>query len=86
MSKVYDLAVVVGAYDKGGETKKRYESVGVVMQGEKGMYILLNKTFNPAGVASEGSKIVISMFEPKDKDGAKDFSPMPTKSSGEIPF
>lgn len=85
MSKVYDLSVVVGTYQKGDETKKRYENVGVVMQGDKGMYILLNKTFNPAGVPGEGSRIIVSMFEPKDKDGARDPGPS-FSSKDEIPF
>lgn len=86
MSKVYDLKVAVGTYEKNGETKKNYENVGVVMKSEKGMYILLNRTFNPAGVPGEGSKIIISMFEPREKEMSQDFSPMPPKFRDEIPF
>lgn len=70
MKKVYDLAVKNGSYEKNGETKFRYLNVGCVMQGDKGMFILLEKKFNPAGVqigSKEGSSVLISMFEPKNK-------------------
>lgn len=69
MKKVYDLAVKNGSYEKNGETKFKYLNVGCVMQGDKGMFILLDKTFNPAGVIDEKGErsVLISMFEPKNK-------------------
>lgn len=71
MEKVYDLAVVVGTYQKGNETKNKYQTIGAVMKNDKGMFMFLNKSFNPAGISSkEGSEsIIISMFPPKQKDG-----------------
>ena len=64
--KTHDLAVKVGEYEKDGQKKAKYENVGVVLEGQHGQYILLKKTFNPAGVDSDGENIFISMF-PVDK-------------------
>jgi len=71
MSKKYDLSVKTGEYtDSSGVVKGRYQNVGVVMEGQNGPYILLNRTFNPAGVAGQADResIIISMFEPKQND------------------
>lgn len=69
--KVYDLAVTVGHYtDNAGTEKSRYQNIGVVLQKDDGgKFILLDRSFNPAGVPFDGSKgntILVSMFEPKD--------------------
>lgn len=66
--KLYDVTVVTGTYTKDGEQKSRYENVGSVWQGDNGQYMVMKRTFNPAGVPfKEGSdSIFLSMFEPKD--------------------
>jgi hypothetical protein len=71
MAKKYDLAVKVGTYEKNGETKNRYQNVGAVIEGERGPYILLDRHFNPAGIANPDnrSNVIISMFEPRDNSG-----------------
>jgi len=73
MGKKYDLVVKVGEYTDGqGQTKGRFKNVGVVMDGQNGPYILLDRTFNPAGVGGNDGResIIISMYEPK-QDGAQ---------------
>lgn len=83
--KKFDLAVKTGSYEKNGETKNRYQNVGVMIEGNNGPYILLDKTFNPAGIQDGKDKVLISMFEPKGK--AQDLGPEPSfDSNGEIPF
>ena len=75
MAKVkFNMAVKVGEYEKGSETKGRYENVGVVMEGDNGPYVLLKRSFNPAGVPNtdERDKIIISLFEPKQKEQPKE--------------
>jgi len=72
MGKKYDLVVKVGEYTDGqGQTQGRFKNVGVMMDGDKGPYILLDRTFNPAGVGgNEGREsIIVSLYEPKDNAG-----------------
>lgn len=72
MAKKYDLVVKVGEYTDGqGQTKGRFKNVGVMMEGQNGPYILLDRTFNPAGVSgNEGREsIIVSMYEPRDNAG-----------------
>ncbi len=69
MKKSKNLAVKVGEYTtKDGQTKGRYLNVGCIMEGDKGSFILLNKTFNPAGIQDGKESVIISMFEEKPKD------------------
>ena len=48
--------------ERDGQTKNKYQSVGVVMEGEKGPFIFLNKTFNPAGIQDGKESVIISML------------------------
>lgn len=69
--KTHDLAVKVGSYvDKDGNDKNRYQNVGCIMQSENGPFMLLNKTFNPAGVPNtdDRSSIIVSIFKDKPKE------------------
>lgn len=68
MAKKYDLVVKVGEYTDGqGQTKGRFKNVGVMMEGQNGPYILLDRTFNPAGVGGNDGResIIVSLYEPK---------------------
>ena len=69
--KKFDLVVKVGEYQKDGQTKARTVKVGVVMENDKGMYIIMDRTFNPAGVPNPDNKesIFISMYDAKPNDG-----------------
>lgn len=75
MSKQYDIAVKIGEYkDRAGNTKGRYLNVGAVIQGDKGPYIVIDRTFNPAGVPNPDnrSSVLLSLFEPKGEQQASD--------------
>jgi len=41
----------------------------VMMETDKGPYILLNRTFNPAGVPGDNDRdnIIVSLFEPRQE-------------------
>lgn len=68
-TKLFDLVVKTGEYtNRSGETKARYENVGAVMRNDNGQFVMLKRTFNPAGVPSQGDSILISMFEPRADD------------------
>ena len=75
--KVYDLSVKTGSYESNGETKNRWTNVGVVLATDDGArFILMDRTFNPAGVpydANKGNTVMVAMFEPRqDKQPAKE--------------
>lgn len=65
--KLYDVVVKTGEYQAGdGSMKGRYENIGVMMQGDNGPYLLLKRTFNPAGVVNSDGRdtLLVSLFEP----------------------
>ena len=94
MKKVYDLAVKTGSYqNKNGETKNRYQNVGSVMEGDNGQFIIMDRTFNPAGVPNPDNKssVIISMFAPREDNGSQSAQPQfadcaPADPSESIPF
>lgn len=70
MKRVKDLAVKVGSYTKDGKEKGRYLNIGTLMQDDKGgQFILLDRTFNPAGVvdASGKASVLVSLFDPQSQ-------------------
>ncbi|KHD88825.1 MAG: hypothetical protein OM95_06815 [Bdellovibrio sp. ArHS] len=74
MKKKYNLAVKTGEYQKDGQTKGRYQNVGAVMESEKGQFILLDKTFNPAGIQDGKNSVLIHMFEEKKEQNSDSFN------------
>lgn len=77
MKVLKELAVAVASYEdrNSGQTKNRYKNIGVLMEtesnGQVKRFLMLDRSFNPAGVPfkSGSDKILISMFDPKPKDG-----------------
>lgn len=71
MKKTHDLAVKLRSYtDRNGDTKNAYENVGSVMTNDDGSkFLLLKRTFNPAGVPNPDSRdtLVISIFPIKEQ-------------------
>lgn len=69
MRVVKELKVKTGEYtNRDGESKGRYLQIGVIMDGGDRQFMLLEKTFNPAGVEGKDGKIVVSMFDPQPKE------------------
>lgn len=71
--KLYDLVVKTGEYTNNqGETKGRYENVGSMMEGDNGPFLIMKRTFNPAGVANPDNKdsVIVSCFQPQDQQQA----------------
>jgi hypothetical protein len=67
--KIKDIAVKTGEYQdrSSGETKGRYLNVGALMKNEDGsVFILLQRTFNPAGVNSDRDTVLLSCFDLRD--------------------
>jgi len=94
MTKEYDLTVKIGTYQKDGETKNRYMNIGSVMKGEHGPFIIMDRTFNPAGVSNPENResLIVSMFKvkPKEDQGYQQASspdlPQPFQADSQIPF
>ena len=74
--KKYDCAVKVGEYRdrQTGETKSKWLNVGAVIQTENGHVLLLDRTFNPAGLPDPDPEnrgnVMISLF-PANRDSAQ---------------
>lgn len=91
-----DLAVVVDTYqDRDGNEKKRWKSIGKLMRNQNGDFLVMDRTFNPAGLPGQGD-IFISLFDPKPRQqsggsqgGGNYDAPPPSGSrdlEDEIPF
>lgn len=63
-----DLVVKVGEYTKDGAKKAKYKNIGVMLDGDNGPYLLLDRTFNLAGVLGDRDTVLVSIYEPKDKN------------------
>jgi len=85
--KLYDVTVKTGSYQKDGETKNRYLQVGSILKGEHGPYMIMERTFNPAGLPNpdDRSSLILSLFKPRGSDGDSN-SQMPQKSVGKPPY
>ena len=101
--KIKDLAVKTGSYqDRDGKEKGRYENVGGLFKSDDGsVYLMLKRTFNPAGVEVEAGRdsIIVSAFDLKPADGqqaaqqpaqrqqaAPQRQPAPAAMDDDIPF
>ena len=70
-TKVKDIAVKTGEYQKDGQTKGRYENIGSIFKSDDGgTFLLMKRTFNPAGVPNPDNRdtVLISVFDLKDGD------------------
>ena len=65
--KTHDIAVKIGEYETAQGTKNRWQTVGALMQSDNGPFIILEKWFNPAGIAGEKGGIMLSCFEPRQR-------------------
>ena len=92
MSKVGDLAIKVGEYEKDGETKGRYVNAGALMEGDNGLFLLLDPTVNLAGALVKqrmlnpqkaGDSVLCSVFTRQEK--AQPAQPK-EEFSDDIPF
>lgn len=78
VKKIKDLVVSVGKYESQGKSKNRYVTIGGVFTNDKGgEFIMINRTFSPAGVPNPDNKdsIIVSSFDVVDKvDNSKDIN------------
>lgn len=83
--KLYDIVVTIEKYtDRNGNEKRVYETIGTVFQGQKGMYAIMKKTFNPAGVPSDRASFFANFYEPRERDGQQ--KQQQPQQAGPAPF
>ena len=66
--KIKNLSVAIGKY---GDNKTQWLNIGGIFQKDDGgKFMLIDRTFNPAGVPNPENKssIIVSMFDVKEKD------------------
>jgi len=86
MKKTFDLCVKVGSYQgKDGKEKGRYETIGSIVEGDKGPFMFLKRTFNPAGINSDKESIIVSMFK-VDGTAKEHYPKQPAEAIFENPF
>jgi hypothetical protein len=84
MKKKYDLAVKVSTFtNKQGEQKNKWANIGAVMQNDNGFFMILDRTFNPAGVPNPEHKesLLVSMFEPNENQGGQQQAPQQSQQA-----
>lgn len=64
----YNITTKIGTYEKNGETKGKYQTVGKVMEKDDGSrFIFIDPLFNFGAVNRDGKDMVIcSLMEPKN--------------------
>jgi len=90
--KKFDVVAITGRKDE----KPIYKNVGAIVEKEGKHYLLLDKVFNPAGLAeNDRDSVVLSLFTPKAKGQAQNITngsvPQPAAQvsndfGDEIPF
>lgn len=67
----YDVVAVTGRKND----KPIYKNVGCILEKEGKHYLLLDKTFNPAGLAEKDrDSVILSLFAPKAKGQAQNIT------------
>ena len=83
MQKIKDLVVSTGTYvDNQGQTKHRYKNVGSMMQNENGVFLILDRTFNPAGLPNPDNKegCFVSCFDIKERSKQPQYQSQPSQT------
>lgn len=92
--KTHDLVIKTGSYTNNqGKQKNRYENIGSMMQSDDGPFIIMKRTFNPAGVVNPENKdsLIVSFFEPNNnQQGGQCQAPQQAQAQdsgeSEVPF
>lgn len=76
------IVAKIGSYEKNGETKGRYQEIGVILSNDNGEYGLLDISMDLAGIArlqemngiGKGDRVIFSIFtdEPRRDSGQRD--------------
>ena len=90
------IVAKVGEYEKDGETKGRYQNIGVILSNDNGEYVLLDPVVNLAGVLIQqrllnpqkaGEKVLASVFTDEPRQNSQPAQQQSSEDfSDPIPF
>ena len=82
-----DIVAVTGSYrDSSGNERKSYRNVGKLLRSDNGEFMVMDRTFNPAGLPGEGD-VFLSLFDPKPRKQNSQSAPATQDEfSDSIPF
>lgn len=85
MPKKYDVVAITGEYEKEGQTKPRYQNVGMVIEKDGKFYLKMNSLVT---MHDEGHAInFFSLYTPKNKQqSAPQEAPPAEDPDDSIPF
>jgi hypothetical protein len=89
--KIKNLSVALSKYtDHNGNEKTNWLNIGAIFQKDDGgKFMIINRTFNPAGVPNPDNKdsLIVGMFDVKedDKPSGNNSGPEP-ENIDDIPF
>ena len=87
MKRTKSLKVSIGKYtNREGKERNKYVEIGSILEdGDGKKLMLLNRTFNPAGVPNPENRdaIIVAMFDVEEE--RKDFTKEP-EGYGDVPF
>lgn len=89
MTRIKDAIVAIGEYEKDGQRKAKWRTVGAVIKTDKGSMLMLDRWFNPAGVpVRDGSdQIAIILKDPEEKQRPEpQAAPTRAPIDDDIPF
>ncbi len=79
--KKFDVVAITGRKDN----KPTYKNVGAIVEKEGKYYLLLDKLFNPAGLAEKDrDSVVLSLFAPKVKEQTPSNSGYENKPAAQV--
>lgn len=67
--KRYDVVAVIGSFERGGETKRVYRTVGTLAETDTGPVLWLDRCFSPAGLPhkNDDGSVLLSCY-PQDRE------------------
>jgi hypothetical protein len=71
MTILKNLVVKNGSYEKNGETKHRWLTIGQLHEGGNGQYITLEAHVNLAAIPRKDAdtRVMVSLFDPREDSG-----------------
>lgn len=87
--KRYDVVAVIGSFERDGEVKRVYRTVGTLAETDTGPVLWLDRCFSPAGLPrknDEGSVLLSCYPQDREASGTKQGKRAASTSDDNEPF